>query len=175
MAGLEGYTDEEVRELAALANDIARNPKTRGLFLQATKTVRPDTPIPEIDMANAVGAALAERDKKIAELEKARLDEQTTRQALEARKMLREKGYADSDEDVAAIEKLMVDEKIVSHETAGKHFRMQRELAPPAAAPVATSPIPADNADLMKDPKGWARREAARAIQELGARRRSLV
>ena len=47
---LENLSIEAQAELAALAKSLAEDPKTRKQFLQLTKQVRPDVPIPEIEI-----------------------------------------------------------------------------------------------------------------------------
>ena len=47
---LENLSVEAQAELAALAKTLAEDPKTRKQFLQLTKQVRPDVPIPEIEI-----------------------------------------------------------------------------------------------------------------------------
>jgi hypothetical protein len=47
---LENLSLEARDELAALAQTLAENPETRKDFLRMTKRVKPDLPIPELDI-----------------------------------------------------------------------------------------------------------------------------
>ena len=58
---LENLSIEARDELAALAQQLAENPDTRKDFLRMTKKVKPDIPIPELEIeevtTRAVGRA----------------------------------------------------------------------------------------------------------------------
>jgi len=47
---LENISSDARDELAALAQQLAENPATRKDFLRMTKKVKPDLPIPELDI-----------------------------------------------------------------------------------------------------------------------------
>ena len=47
---LEDISLEQRDELALLAKQLAENPSTRKDFLRMTKKVKPDLPIPELEM-----------------------------------------------------------------------------------------------------------------------------
>jgi hypothetical protein len=47
---LENVSLEARDELASLSQMLAENPETRKEFLRMTKKVKPDLPIPELDM-----------------------------------------------------------------------------------------------------------------------------
>ena len=74
--------------------------------------------------------------------------------------------------DPAAVEKCIADDKILSYDTAIKYLQAQAKSVQPSHIhtqdPIA---MPADAKEIQKDPRGWARRTAAAAIDELKARR----
>ena len=99
---LENLSLEAQAELAALAKSLAEDPKTRKQFLQLTKQVRPDVPIPEIEIEERTNAVLETANKRVESLE-AKLRAKDAKEELERRRNnLRTKQLADSDEDIAA-------------------------------------------------------------------------
>jgi hypothetical protein len=73
--------------IVRLVDDIQRNPKTREQFLRAVKEVRPDMPVPEIDAAAPIHAAIAELKKQqeefISEQRKRAAEEDSNKQTNE--------------------------------------------------------------------------------------------
>lgn len=65
---LEDMSLEAQQELAALAKTLADNPATRKQFLQLTKQVRPDVPIPEIEIEERTNAVLTDAKKEVESL-----------------------------------------------------------------------------------------------------------
>ena len=105
---LESLTSDARDELAALAKALAENPKTRKEFLKLTKTAHPDLPVPEIEIEEQTNRAISAQEAKIAALE-ARLREKEAKEELSRRRnTLKEKGFAENDDDIKMIEKIMV-------------------------------------------------------------------
>ena len=126
-------------ELAALAKKLSNDPATRKDFLRLVKKHNPAQPIPELDVEDRISALAAPHIQKVAKLEADLLKRDVAGRIEEKRSALREQGY--SRDDVAAIEKLMVEKQIPSHDTAASYFKMEKQTATPtpAAAPI---PIP---------------------------------
>ena len=126
---LENLSVEAQAELAALAKSLAEDPKTRKQFLQLTKQVRPDVPIPEIEIEERTNEILEQANKRVESLE-AKLRQKEAKEELERRRsVLMKKNLAESEEDIAAIEKLMVEKGIANHETAAEyHTWMKQQL-----------------------------------------------
>ncbi len=162
-------------ELAALAKDLAENPATRAEMLRLTRKVRPDLPIPELDIDERISKSRAEDRKELDEL-RGQMAQRNALDALDKKRAgLRAKGLAESDEDIAAIEKLMVDKRIPDHETAADYWRYQREAAKPTPGPYNSNPLKAfDLKEYFKDPVRAARAEGQRAIAELNGPRRPI-
>mgnify|MGYP003395732057 CR=1 FL=1 len=66
---LENMNEDQVKDLAALADKLANDPKTRTTFLRMTKALAPNTVIPELDIEDKVAAFAKPHIEKVASLE----------------------------------------------------------------------------------------------------------
>lgn len=80
---LENVTAES--ELAALAQQLAENPETRKDFLRLTKKVKPDLPIPELDIEERASKVYSQADERVQQLE-AKLKQKEAVEELERRR-----------------------------------------------------------------------------------------
>jgi hypothetical protein len=177
MASLE---DAEVDiELANLAKILSKNPKTRTPFLRMVRDIQPDVPMPEIDIEDRVNSIQSAAETRISELE-GRLRQREAEDTLEQRRRaLIESGKAASKQDVDAIEKLMLERQIHSHETAAELYGYQRqEAARPTPTNYNTGFMDSSTRDVLKayykNPVQAARDEAAKAFSELRGPRRPI-
>ena len=164
---LENYSPEAIQELAALSKRLAEDPATRKEYLKLAKKVMPDLPVPEIEMEEAVNKRASVAEQKVEQLE-AKLRQREVREELAKRRnALKEKGYAQSDEEIQEIEKLMTERGIANHETAADYWRFMRQSAVPT--PGYPQPVMSrmDIKGYMKNPVGAARENAAAALAEL--------
>jgi hypothetical protein len=164
---LENLSLEAQAELAALAKSLAEDPKTRKQFLQLTKQVRPDVPIPEIEIEERTNAVLETANKRVESLE-AKLRAKDAKEELERRRTnLRTKQLADSDADIADIEKLMIEKGIANHETAAEYHSWMKQAAAPTPSQFPQPVMSRFNTqDYMKNPVGAARDAAHAALAE---------
>ena len=164
---LENLSLEAQAELAALAKSLAEDPKTRKQFLQLTKQVRPDVPIPEIEIEERTNAVLETANKRVESLE-AKLRAKDAKEELERRRTnLRTKQLAESDEDIADIEKLMIEKGIANHETAAEYHSWMKQAAAPTPSQFPSPVMSRFNTqDYMKNPVGAARDAAHQALAE---------
>ena len=164
---LENLSLEAQAELAALAKSLAEDPKTRKQFLQLTKQVRPDVPIPEIEIEERTNAVLETANKRVESLE-AKLRAKDAKEELERRRTnLRTKQLAESDEDIADIEKLMIEKCIANHETAAEYHSWMKQAAAPTPSQFPQPVMSRFNTqDYMKNPVGAARDAAHAALAE---------
>ncbi len=164
---LENLSLEAQAELAALAKSLAEDPKTRKQFLQLTKQVRPDVPIPEIEIEERTNAVLDSANKRVESLE-AKLRAKDAKEELERRRTnLRTKQLAESDEDIADIEKLMIEKGIANHETAAEYHSWMKQAAAPTPSQFPSPVMSRFNTqDYMKNPVGAARDAAHQALAE---------
>ena len=164
---LENLSLEAQAELAALAKSLAEDPKTRKQFLQLTKQVRPDVPIPEIEIEERTNAVLETANKRVESLE-AKLRAKDAKEELERRRNnLRTKQLAEYDDDIADIEKLMIEKGIANHETAAEYHSWMKQAAAPTPSQFPSPVMSRFNTqDYMKNPVGAARDAAHAALAE---------
>ena len=165
---LEDLSYEQRDELALLMKELADNPATRKEALRLTKKVRPNLPIPELEIEDYTEKKVSKAEERVEQLE-AKLREKEALEELQKRRdRLIKKGLAQSDEDIEQIEKIMLEKKISDHETAAEYFDWMRQAAQPT--PTGYNPSPLKGFDLnayWKNPVQGARNEAAKALQEL--------
>ena len=160
---LESLTSDARDELAALAKALAENPKTRKEFLKLTKTAHPDLPVPEIEIEEQTNRAISAQEAKIAALE-ARLREKEAKEELSRRRnTLKEKGFAENDDDIKMIEK-----SINNHETAAQYIMQEKQLDRPTPVFNGSTIINKMGVqNFLKNPVAAAREQAAQAFNEL--------
>ncbi len=164
---LENLSVEAQAELAALAKTLAEDPKTRKQFLQLTKQVRPDVPIPEIEIEERTNQVLSEANKRVESLE-ARLRQKEAKEALEKRRSdLVKKQLVQSEDEIKEVEKLMVEKGIANHETAAEYHQWMKQMSAPTPSQFPQPVMSRFNtADFMKNPTGAARDAAHAALAE---------
>ena len=165
---LENLDPSARDELAALAQQLAENPETRKDFLRMTKKVKPDIPIPELELEQTVNRAVSQADQRVQQLE-AKLREKEAMDTLEKRRhALLEKGLIESKDDIKAVEKLMLERGITNHETAAEYHKWMKQAAVPTSS--GYNPNAVKQFDLgryWKNPANAAREEAVKALNEL--------
>lgn len=165
---LENLSQEARDELAALAQRLADNPKTRKDFLRMTKQVNPDLPIPELEIEEKTNSAL-EQMRQENEAIRAKLQAKEAQEMLDKRRQqLVKKGLVDNEDEIDAVEKLMLEKKIADHETAAQYHQWMKQAAVPT--PSGYQPSAVKNFDLnrfWKNPATAAREEAVKALNEV--------
>jgi hypothetical protein len=165
---LEDLTPEARDELALLARQLAENPTTRKDMLRLTKKIKPDLPIPELEIEDYTRSAVDSANDRVAQLE-ARLREKEAMDELNSRRnKLKSKGLIDKDEDIEEVEKVMLEKGITNHEAAAEYWRWMQQSAAPT--PTGYNPSAINKFDLSKywrNPVAGARDEAAKALNEL--------
>ena len=165
---LENISLEARDELAALAQQLAENPSTRKEFLRMTKKVKPDLPIPELEIEESTHAAVSKAEQRVQQLE-AKLREKDALAELDKRRQaLIKKGLIASEEEVKDVEKIMLERGITNHETAAEFHQWMKQAAVPTSS--GYNPQVINKFDLnkyWKNPVGAARDEAVRALGDL--------
>ena len=165
---LENYTAEQLEELALLSKTLAENKETRKDFLRLTKRVRPDLPIPELEVEDTAHKLASTYEQKLQAME-AKLAEKDAREELSKRRdALKASGKSRSSEDIEAIEKVMLEKGITNHDAAADYWKWMQETATPTPS---AFPKPVmqqfDVNGYMKNPVVAAREEAMKAFEEL--------
>jgi len=155
-------------ELAALAQQLADNPATRKDFLRMTKKVKPDLPIPELDMEDYTHNAVNKSEQRVQALE-AKLRERDAVEELQKRRQsLMKKGLIASEDEVKDVEKIMLERGITNHETAAEFHQWMKQAAVPTSSGYNPSPVKQfDLNKYWKNPVNAARDEAASALRDL--------
>lgn len=165
---LEDLSIEQRDELALLSRQLAENPATRKEFLRMTKKIKPDMPIPELEIEEFTHSQVDKANQRVEQLE-AKLRERDALDDLKSRRnKLKSKGLAATDEDIEEIEKVMLDKGITNHEAAAEYWSWMKQSAQPT--PSGFNPNAINKFDLSKywkNPTAGARNEAAKALQEL--------
>lgn len=165
---LENVSLEARDELAALAQQLAENPATRKQFLRMTKQVKPDLPIPELDMEDYTHNAVTKSEQRVQALE-AKLRERDAVEELQKRRQsLMKKGLIANEDEVKDVEKIMLERGITNHETAAEFHQWMKQAAEPT--PSGYNPSAVKQFDLgkyWKNPASAARDEAANALRDL--------
>jgi len=167
---LEDLSLEQRDELAMLSKQLSDNPATRKEFLRLTKKVRPDLSVPELDIEDNTNTKISAAENRVQALE-AKLRERDAVSELEKRRAK----LGRSAEEVAEIEKLMLDKGMTNHETAAEYFDWMKQAATPT--PMGYNPSAISKFDLSKywkNPQMGARDEAAKALSELRTNRRPI-
>ena len=165
---LEDISLEQRDELALLAKQLAENPSTRKDFLRMTKKVKPDLPIPELEMQDYTEKKMSDMENRLLVSEN-KLREKDAREEINRRRQsLITKGLARDDADVEQIEKIMLSKNISNHETAAEYFDWMKQAAEPT--PTGYNPSAISKFDLSKywkNPQMGARDEAAQALKDI--------
>jgi len=165
---LEDISLEQRDELALLAKQLAENPSTRKDFLRMTKKVKPDLPIPELEMQDYTEQKMSDMENRLMVSEN-KLREKEAREELDKRRQsLIRKGLARDDADVEQIEKIMLEKNISNHETAAEYFDWMKQAAEPTPSGYNPSAISKfDLSKYWKNPQMGARDEAAQALKDI--------
>jgi hypothetical protein len=165
---LENISLEQRDELALLMKQLAENPETRKDALRLTKKLRPDLPMPELEIEDYTEKKVSQAQKRVEDLE-AKLREKEIREELkDKRDALIKKGLIDNESEIEEVEKVMLENKIADHETAAQYWQWMKQAAAPT--PTGYNPNPVAKFDLgkyYKNPQQAARDEAAKALSEL--------
>ena len=165
---LENLSQDARDELAALAQTLAENPDTRKDFLRMTKKVKPDLPIPELDIEDYTHKAVSRSEDRVQALE-AKLREKEAMEELQKRRQsLMKKGLISNEAEVDDVEKIMLERGITNHETAAEYHQWMKQAAVPTSTGYNPSAVKQfDLNKYWKNPVTAARNEAMNALNDL--------
>ncbi len=166
---LEGKSPEEIQALAALAESVLNDPRSRRPFQRLLKVADPKLQLPEVDLEDMVEARTKPlRDK----IEKDATERENERQQLAAQALranLKAAGAISNDADFTTLVTYASEHGYQATENGLKLAARARADEQAAAEPTPsgnTRIMPADAKSIMKDPVGWARDAASTAISE---------
>jgi hypothetical protein len=166
-------SDETRDEIASVALKLANTSKTRGPFQRLMKEALPGTPIPELDVADAMDERVKNerdaREKFEQEMRGRWQQEDLSRMKNEVRSK-----YELSEDDMTAMEKMMTEKKLPADYTwAAQLYKHQTETSTPTAygsSGYANFDL-RKNASLldglMDDTDNWSSRTAHGMIDEM--------
>ena len=182
--------DERLRAYDDLAND----PEYRESFLRLVKQKFPKSSLPEIDAKDALQKQIADqlktRDQESSELKDQVLAERAERLRQSKAEKFRGAPWYLSDDDIKAVEQLMVDEQIPKFETAVTLYRSSiSPLKPNGYGTLSQTHVPKgkDYKEMLFDPqsdlnkagakdrrtrsnrntRAWAKKESDAAFEEI--------
>lgn len=120
----------------ALYEPLMRDPSTRQEMLRLLRVKNPTMPIPELDVRAELDKKLDEERAKREALEQRLMSERIDRDISDQRTRVKSQ-YGLTDEDLAAVEKMMVDDKIGTWDGAAKVFKASRSQAVPTPSTIS--------------------------------------
>ena len=165
---LENLSLEARDELAALAQTLAENPDTRKDFLRMTKKVKPDLPIPELDIEDYTNRAVNRSESRVQALEAKLREKEAIEELQKRRQSLMKKGLISNESEVSDVEKIMLERGITNHETAAEYHQWMKQAAVPTSTGYNPSAVKQfDLNKYWKNPAAAARNEAMNALNDL--------
>ena len=165
---LENLSLEARDELAALAQTLAENPETRKDFLRMTKRVKPDLPIPELDIEDYTNKAVNRSESRVQALEAKLREKEAIEELQKRRQSLMKKGLISNESEVGDVEKIMLERGITNHETAAEYHQWMKQAAVPTSSGYNPSAVKQfDLNKYWKNPVSAARNEAMNALNDL--------
>ena len=165
---LENLSLEARDELAALAQTLAENPETRKDFLRMTKKVKPDLPIPELDIEDYTHRAVSRSEDRVQALEAKLREKEAIEELQKRRQSLMKKGLISNESEVGDVEKIMLERCITNHETAAEYHQWMKQAAVPTSTGYNPSAVKQfDLNKYWKNPVAAARNEAMNALNDL--------
>jgi hypothetical protein len=165
---LENLSLEARDELAALAQTLAENPETRKDFLRMTKRVKPDLPIPELDIEDYTHRAVSRSEDRVQALEAKLREKEAIEELQKRRQSLMKKGLISNESEVSDVEKIMLERGITNHETAAEYHQWMKQAAVPTSTGYNPSAVKQfDLNKYWKNPVAAARNEAMNALNDL--------
>ena len=133
-----------------------------------TKKVKPDLPIPELEIEESTNKALSLAEQRVQSLENKLREKDALDDLQRRRNAIKAKGLVNTEDDIKEVEKIMLDRGITNHETAAEYHQWMKQSATPT--PSGYNPQIIQKMDLnkyWKNPVTAARNEAVNALQEL--------
>ena len=165
---LENYSDDAKHELAALSQALADNPATRKRFLRLTKEIKPDLPIPELEIEDYTNSAVSKSEERVMQLEAKLRERDAVEELNKRRQSLVKKGLIKTEDEIKDVEKIMLEQGITNHETAAQYHEWMKQAAVPTSSGYNPSAVKQfDLNKYWKNPAAAARNEAMNALNDL--------
>jgi|SRR5262245_15972673 len=159
--------DELANTLAFLEREYFDDPKVGPKIKRAIKEKHPEANFAELELEDRLTSKEKELDQRISNFEKLQSDKENKAFWDAERKRVRET-YDLNDEDMAAVQKHMIDNHVGSMEIAARDYtNFVKAPAEPTNYQERTGIQLPGFEGLMKDPSGWANQEAFKALNEI--------
>lgn len=177
---LEGKSPEEVSALAALADSVLNNKKTRSSFQRLLKEGNPNISIPEVDIEDRVNAAVKPHVDEMEKMKAKEAQNEAERQVNLLYETLRDDRVCANRTQFSDLVKYAHEKGFQTTEgglrMAASHRDAEQKSAEPTPQSAAYGTFDFHNAgeahkDLMKDPRGWALQKANESITEFQKKR----
>ena len=133
-----------------------------------TKKVKPDLPIPELDIEDYTHRAVSRSEDRVQALEAKLREKEAIEELQKRRQSLMKKGLISNESEVGAVEKIMLERGITNHETAAEYHQWMKQAAVPTSTGYNPSAVKQfDLNKYWKNPVAAARNEAMNALNDL--------
>lgn len=177
MSGLEGksirdrLTEEEILGYAEMSESLMQSPKHRTAFQRILKDANPNLSIPELEIEERVAARVKPLAEETAALKAKDAARESERQQEVLYENLRDARVIANRSEFGELVKYAAEKGFQTNDVglkiAAAHRDSERELAEPTPQNAATSILPSNFKDIMKDPTGWARKTANDAFRTI--------
>lgn len=166
MASFEDLSDDQIKALAKIQHKLLNNPEVSRQVKRLISKTDPTVRFADIEAEDQTAAALKERDKEIERLNAKQIEQDARERRAECHAKARDRGLKPED-----VEKTITDYKVMDWDRAMDITERLQAMAPAdAESPHDAVRLP-DDKTLLDDPAGWARKQAATAINELRGRK----
>lgn len=164
---LEGLSADEVNGLAMVGAKAAADPKLRKKFMELVKAVNPDAPVPELELDSRLDEVREAANKRVAEMEAKLAEKEAREKWAELRAAPVKKGLV-SESEMEDLEKYMKDNgfNATQYEQAARLRKLEQNIAEPTPSAFGAQKVLPTDADLRKDPRGFAQRTAHAMIAD---------
>jgi hypothetical protein len=133
-----------------------------------TKRVKPDLPIPELDIEDYTHRAVSRSEDRVQALEAKLREKEAIEELQKRRQSLMKKGLISNESEVGDVEKIMLERGITNHETAAEYHQWMKQAAVPTSTGYNPSAVKQfDLNKYWKNPAAAARNEAMNALNDL--------
>jgi len=169
---LEGKAPEEVQAMAALADSLLNDPKTRRQFQRMLKQQNPNISLPELDTEDAIVTAVKPHVEELQRLKAEREQDKAQQAANLLFENLRDDRVVSTRTEFSELVKWASENGYQTVDAGLRKAASARRAEQEAAEPTPQSAagggiVPKDNKDLMRDPQGWARSQAVTALNDI--------
>jgi hypothetical protein len=133
-----------------------------------TRKVKPDLPIPELDIEDYTHRAVSRSEDRVQALEAKLREKEAIEELNNRRQSLMKKGLISNESEVGDVEKIMLERGITNHETAAEYHQWMKKAAVPTSSGYNPSAVKQfDLNKYWKNPAAAARNEAMNALNDL--------